>query len=260
MKSPLRYPGGKSRAAKIIMKYFPKIDEMCSPFMGGGSIEIACAEKGIRVHAYDIFEPLNCFWEYLLKDADALYAEVEKLHPMTRDQFYEYQKTNANMPDSIERAAMFYALNRSSFSGSTLSGGWSPQHPRFNKSNMETLRNLKLPNLTVEHLDCLEAIKKHKDLFLYLDPPYLLEQQNQNKLYGVQGSTHQGFNHQGLFDLLKDRDNWIMSYNNGAEIMEMYKDFKIIEPQWAYGMSKDKKAKEALIFSKNIDPDAFLPF
>jgi DNA adenine methylase len=259
-KSPLRYPGGKSRGAKIIMKHFPRMTQMCSPFMGGGSIEIACAASGIRVYGYDIFEPLNCFWHYLLKDPKALHAEVKKLHPMSPEQFKTYQKTNATMPDSIERAAMFYALNRASFSGSTMSGGMSPDHPRFNDSNMKTLLNFNQPNLTVEYMDCLDAIKKHSELFLYLDPPYLLEQTTQNKLYGVQGSTHKGFDHQSLFDLLKDRPNWIMSYNNGAEILEMYKDFKIIEPEWAYGMSEDKSANEALIFSHDLDPTNFFSF
>jgi DNA adenine methylase len=257
MKSPLRYPGGKSRAAKIIKLYFPtEIKEMCSPFFGGGSIELSCAAEGIRVHGYDIFDPLVCFWKYLLEDRKALHAEVKKLHPMSPKQFIEYQAKNPVMPDSIQRAAMFYALNRGSFSGSTLSGGRSPDHPRFNDSNMETLLAADLPTLSVNKLDCLEALDRHPNIFVYLDPPYLLEQQQQNKLYGVNGSTHSGFDHKALFDKLKNRSNWIMSYNNSPEIMEIYKDFEILEPQWSYGMSKNKSANEALIFSKDIDSAA----
>ena len=57
MKSPLRYPGGKSRAVKTLMEFIPDdCGELCSPFLGGGSFELALAEKGITVHAYDGFK------------------------------------------------------------------------------------------------------------------------------------------------------------------------------------------------------------
>jgi DNA adenine methylase len=251
-KSPLRYPGGKSRAAKKILPHFPEVSEMVSPFVGGGSIEIALAAKGVRIHGYDIFDPLVCFWKYLLEDRKALHAEVKKLHPMSPKQFIEYKAKNPVMPDSIQRAAMFYALNRASFSGSTMSGGMSLGHGRFNDSNMETLLDFYQPTLTVEHADCLQALDRHPDTFAYLDPPYLLEQQKQNKLYGVNGSTHSGFDHQALFDKLKDRSNWIMSYNNSETINSLYSGFTIFEPKWAYGMSSIKTSNEVLIFSRDL--------
>jgi len=40
-RSLLCYPGGKTRARKEIIQYFPKgITQMLSPFLGGGSIEL----------------------------------------------------------------------------------------------------------------------------------------------------------------------------------------------------------------------------
>ena len=49
-KSPLRYPGGKSRAVKIISEHIRKdTTQICSPFFGGGSLEIHWAQNGIRV-------------------------------------------------------------------------------------------------------------------------------------------------------------------------------------------------------------------
>ncbi|MBT7252518.1 MAG: DNA adenine methylase, partial [Candidatus Nitrosopelagicus sp.] len=51
IKSPLRYPGGKSRAVKEIWKYIEPLEPktLCSPFFGGGSLEIFCAQQGIKV-------------------------------------------------------------------------------------------------------------------------------------------------------------------------------------------------------------------
>tara|TARA_R110002051_G_scaffold164698_1_gene235638 strand:+ start:32 stop:1108 length:1077 start_codon:yes stop_codon:yes gene_type:complete len=67
MKTPLRYPGGKSRAVKVILPLIPEdCGELCSPFLGGGSIEIAASERGMTVYGYDVFAPLIWFWEELL--------------------------------------------------------------------------------------------------------------------------------------------------------------------------------------------------
>lgn len=256
IKSPLRYPGGKSRAVKHISQYIPTITSMVSPFFGGGSIEIAQATKGVEVKGYDIFDPLVCFWKYQLGDRQGLYDAIQKLHPMSKEQFSHYQTVNPTLPDGVEKAAMFYALNRASFSGSTMSGGMSIGHDRFNASNMETVLNFTVPSLSVEHGDFAYSITKNPDAFLYLDPPYLL-QGAANSLYGNKGSTHRGFNHGDLFDLVKDRPNWIMSYNGGDGIKQRYADFHMTTPQWSYGMTKDRQAtasNEVLIFSRDYDP------
>ena len=68
-----------------------------------------------------------------------------------------------------------------------------------------------------------------------------------NNLYGKNGDTHSGFDHEGLFNLLNKRKGWLLSYNNTPEIREMYKDYKIIEAEWAYGMNKSKESSEILI-------------
>ena len=46
LKSPLRYPGGKSRAIKVLMPFFPQdFDELAEPFFGGGSVGLYLAQK-----------------------------------------------------------------------------------------------------------------------------------------------------------------------------------------------------------------------
>lgn len=59
-KSPLRYGGGKTLAVGLILEYFPDdIKRLVSPFMGGGSVEIASAIKlGLEVKAFDVFDIL----------------------------------------------------------------------------------------------------------------------------------------------------------------------------------------------------------
>ena len=69
----LRYPGGKFRGAKKIFEFIPAdTKEICSPFLGGGSVELLCANNGMKVYGYDRFLPLVDFWNCLIKKPDEL--------------------------------------------------------------------------------------------------------------------------------------------------------------------------------------------
>jgi len=245
MKSPLRYPGGKTRAVKHILPHIPEdITELCSPFLGGGSLELAVADRGTQVYGYDIFQPLTNFWHHLLRTpmslsilADCYRTTNGVLRGLTRHDFLQFKKDLMSKPaTSIVDAAKFYALNRSSFSGATLSGGYSKQaaYKRFTNSSILRLWKFEVYNFEVEKAGFKESIPKHPDAFLYCDPPYMLEKNN--NLYGKNGDTHAGFDHEGLFNLLNERKGWVLSYNNSPQIREMYKDYQIIEAEWAYGM------------------------
>ena len=244
MKSPLRYPGGKTRAVKHILPHIPKgIKEFCSPFFGGGSLELAVADRGIPVNGYDNFQPLTNFWHHLLRTpmslsilSDSYRTSNGTLRGLTRQDFLQFKQDLMSAPaKTITDAAKFYALNRSSFSGATLSGGYSKQaaYKRFTNSSILRLWTFEAYNLEVRKSDFKQSIPAHPDAFLYCDPPYLLEK---NNLYGKNGDTHAGFDHEGLFNLLNERKGWVLSYNNSPQIREMYKDYQIIEAEWAYGM------------------------
>ena len=76
--------------------------------------------------------PLVEFWQYVLDDAYYVSKLVEKYYPISKEKFKELQQNYHKCKTKEERAAIFYVLNRCSFSGSTLAGGMSKNHPRFN--------------------------------------------------------------------------------------------------------------------------------
>lgn len=257
IRSPLRYPGGKSRAVETLLPLIPRgTQSLCAPFFGGGSIELACVARGMKVYGYDLFRPLVDFWREAIKDPVRLTREVRRFYPLSRERFYDLQKRHQNLQDPLERAAVFYVLNRASFSGSTLSGGMSPGHPRFTESSLQRLADFKAPGLKVARGDFRKTIPKHADDFLYLDPPYLIS----NTLYGVKGDTHRDFPHEELRELLVEREGWILSYNNCSEILYLYRGFPVVFPEWKYGMSNDKSSKEVLIFSKDLKKQVALKY
>ncbi|MDR0693158.1 MAG: DNA adenine methylase [Puniceicoccales bacterium] len=249
IKSPLRYPGGKSRAVPFIVdEYLGGQKTLCSPFIGGGSIEIELARRGTTVYAYDTFEPLVFFWQELLRDPKNLAARIGPYFPLEKSKFYELQQSILEIEDKKEMAAVFFVLNRSSFSGTTLSGGMSPGHPRFTPTSIERVANFCIKNLKVERMDFRESIPLHGNDFLYCDPPYLIKQ----RLYGNKGDMHANFNHAALADLLKSRDRWLLSYNDSYEARKMYDGYPVVVPTWTYGMGKNKKSNEILILSRDF--------
>lgn len=245
-RSPLRYPGGKSRAVRTIYELLPDIKHLVSPFFGGGSVELYCATQGIKVHGADAFKPLVEFWKQALRNPVRLAEQVSKFLPLQKETFYAMQQELREVKDSMQLATKFFVLNRASFSGTTLSGGMSPGHPRFTASAIERLQNFRVKNLTVKFADYRKTIQANPDKFLYLDPPYAIKSDN---LYGHRGDMHKGFDHEELAAILKSRSGWILSYNNSPEITRLYQGYDIIEPNWTYGMSNNKKSREALILS-----------
>ena len=125
----------------------------------------------------------------------------------------------------------------------------SPGHPRFTESSIERLRDFRADNFTIDYADFRDAIAKHGDAFLYLDPPYV----NGQALYGVKGDTHKDFNHQALAGILYQRDRWLMSYNDCDTIRELYNGYPILSVEWIYGMSKDKQSNEVLVLSRDLE-------
>ena len=156
--------------------------------------------------------------------------------------------------DGLEQAAAYFSINRCSFSGATLSGGFSSQSmkSRFTESSIGRLEKLDTSKLSMEKLDGVEFIEKYWNedddtLFFFVDPPYYLNKGS--NLYGNNGDMHKDFDHNKLFDTLKYKNRWMLTYNDCEYIRNLYKEFKIIDASWAYGMNKTKKSSEIIILS-----------
>ena len=87
MKTPLRYPGGKSRAVPKLCQWLPvNITEYREPFLGGGSMAIEMTKRfpDLPIWVNDLYKPLYLFWLALRDDGDYLYDQLIQLkqrHP-----------------------------------------------------------------------------------------------------------------------------------------------------------------------------------
>ena len=250
-KSPLRYPGGKSLAVGLIIEYFPdNLKRLISPFIGGGSVEIAAAvELGIEVKAYDIFDILVNFWQIAIKDKNSLCNELLKLKPTKqiyktiKDELKSHWTKEVKL-DSLMLARDYYFNFNLSYGPGFL--GWMSSiyedEAKYLKG-VEKISSLNLENLSVECSSFEKAFKLYPSDFFYLDPPYFLS--GDSKMFrGIYPQRnfpihHNGFNHELLAKLLKaHKGKFILSYNDCGWVRETYKEFKILEPKWQYTMGQ----------------------
>lgn len=262
-KSPLRYPGGKTRACKtlddILLQYYNinEFNTIVSPFLGGGSFEFYIQNKyNLNIKANDKFTPLYNFWRSCKLNKQPLCdALTTKLDTIDKATFIELRKKIMNEIDILQQSIMYFIINRSSFSGATLSGGFSAEaaKKRFTQSSINRINQLDLKHFSIYNLDFeefIEANQSNKHL-LFLDPPYYLEKKS--KLYGNNGNMHNKFDHDKLYNYISKKSNWIMTYNNCDYIKQLYKDFILIETSWSYGMNKSKKSSELVIIGKKVN-------
>jgi len=260
-KSPLRYPGGKTRACKILDSVLEKnfdmneFTDLVSPFFGGGSFEFYLQNKYNKpLIVNDKFTPLFHFWSQIKVNKTELCKELKKINTVTKDDFSSYRSSILKLENEpLKQATQYFIINRCSFSGATLSGGFSEEasKKRFTPSSITRIENLDLSNLTIYNVDFTDFINTHttETSFLFLDPPYYLEKSN---LYGNNGDMHENFDHQKLFDTIKTKQNWLITYNNCDYIKKMYKDYIILPVSWAYGMNTSKESSEIIILSKMV--------
>lgn len=257
-KSPLRYPGGKTRACKlldvILNEHFniTSFNNIVSPFFGGGSFEFYIQNKyKLNILANDKFTPLYNFWTICKLNKIKLCEELyKKIDTIEKTDFTNFRSNIMNEKDNIAQSIMYFIINRCSFSGATLSGGFSPEasKKRFTKSSIDRINKLNLTHFEICNLDFEDFINNNNNNsanLIFLDPPYYLKKKS--KLYGKNGDMHVDFDHNKLYKCLSTKKNWLMTYNNCDYIKKLYKDFKIIETSWSYGMNKSKKSSEIVI-------------
>ena len=274
LKTPLRYPGGKSRACTKMDTYFPDLrnyDEFREPFLGGGSVAIHITKKypSLDIWVNDLYEPLVNFWQQLQMFGNDLKKELVdcKLAYNTPDlarELFLKSKEHINDKDmsNFDRAVAFYIVNKCSFSGLTESSSFSPQasNSNFSMRGIEKLpeysKLIEKWSITNYSYDYLMA-DGNKGAFMYLDPPYDIK----DNLYGNKGSMHKGFDHDKFAADCDANDmDQLVSYNSDQLVKDRFKNWNAAEFDLTYTMRsvgeymrEQKQRKELLLFNYGIE-------
>ena len=268
-KTPLRYPGGKSRACVKLETFLPDLRdyrEFREPFLGGGSVAIHITKKypHLDIWVNDLYEPLVNFWKTLQDDGYKMFKRLQELKSRYPDQesarglFLEAKElVNDHSISPLFRACSFYVINKCSFSGLTESSSFSRQasDSNFSMRGIEKLpgytqiiENWKITNISYEKL-----LTDNRDTFTYLDPPYDIK----DNLYGKKGDMHKSFDHD-VFASNCDRfiGPQLISYNSSQLVKERFKTWEAGEFGLTYTMRsvgeymrEQKERKELVLFN-----------
>ena len=250
--SPLRYAGGKSLAVGYIAERIPQdIDRVVSPFIGGGSVEIACAnELGLEVVAYDLFDILCTYWQVQLSDPGALTARLREWAPAqetyreVKERLRAHWKGEVALGDQVEVAAHYWFNHNLSYGPGFL--GWMSRiykDPVRYERLLGRVKSFACPSLEVRQGSFEETIPQHDGDFLYCDPPYYLDGDSRmfRGIYPQRNFPvhHDRFDHTALRELLgQHQGGFILSYNDCSAIREMYAGYPIVEVGWQYTLGQ----------------------
>ncbi len=264
LKTPLRYPGGKSKAIKTLSQWYPKnISEYREPFIGGGSIAIDITKRYPRIPIWinDLYIPLYNFWIQLRDNGDELSERVleekqntldagdpEKITARAKDLFNQC-KEEIDSYNYLEQAVAFFIMNKCSFSGLTENSTFSQT---ASNSNFSLVGAHKLKDFSklirywkITNLDYSEVMNSYAtgDAFVFLDPPYDIK----DFLYGKNKEMHKSFNHDRFAgEVYKCKSKFMVTYNLNDRLCELYKNYNLKEWKLRYSMAHrgDKGTEE----------------
>ncbi len=249
IKSPLRFPGGKSRAVNQILSLIPPFSEYREPMVGGGSVFFRVKQlyPDRRYWINDINAELYCFWKTLQTDPNSLVQAVREIKEKATDGrslFYSLLERYGTGTE-LERAVRFFVLNRITFSGTVDSGGYSEQafHARFTLSSIRALEMAHhvLNHTTITNLDYAEVVTAPgEDVFVFLDPPYYSAADS--RLYGKRGRLHTEFDHERFASVIQACPHrWLITYDDCPAVRRLFRDACIVEWELQYGMNNYKQ-------------------
>ena len=278
LKTPLRYPGGKSRAIKKLDPNLPKqFKEFREPFLGGGSmaLHVTQTRPGTKVWVNDAYYNLYNFWVQLRDKGPALHQELASIKtpieyvskPLRKKKVDKSQwdksiidnidkhralfnkaKEEISTVDDFTKAVYFFILNKCSFSGLGESSSFSEQasEQNFSMTGIDKLpeysKLIKRWTITNFDYDFLLKAKGEDDCLVFLDPPYDIK----DDLYGKNGNMHSGFDHMRFYeDVVKCKHDWMITYNSNEVLRKRFSDYYFNDWDLTYTMRSSKTYTEA---------------
>ena len=250
--SPFRWAGGKFYARKIIEAYIPDHDYYIEPFLGGGSVFFHKDKTDSWLNDFDK-NLINCYKNIknnVVELIDYLDGEVATKE---RHGFYKNEFQPAN---SLERAARYYYLNRTSYSGimkeANCYWGYGEKYSmrpenwgRQLTKNHKKLQGTKLTSLDFEEI--FDNLPTDKNIFIFLDPPYY--NADQNKFYAESFTLEDHERLSARLKKLSKKVKFLLTYDNSIEVRELYSwANQVNEHEWNYVIARtdDQKLNKKL--------------
>jgi DNA adenine methylase len=235
------------------------------PYAGGAgaALTLLFLEKVDSIIINDFDRAIYSFWKSILTNTNEFIDRVMSVD-LTMNEWYRQREIYRDKKSKqLDLGFATFFMNRTNRSGIieggpiggvNQTGNWLID-ARFNREGLsERIENIasyksRIRVTNKDGIDLLKEVKKEKEIFVYLDPPYY-----------VKGSClylnhYQQNNHTNLANFLNksNRLNWVMTYDNVPEIKNLYPDRKVFDFSLNYHVDLPKLGKEVLILSDKIE-------
>jgi len=249
----LKWVGGKSREAKLIISYFPRkedVDVYFEPFVGAGSclLEYRPSKFVINDVNYDlmrVYRALRYSSKTFLEELEALVETYKSLDFNGKQDFYYQIRSKFNDTNLLRTAHDFYFLISFSYNGlcrynskGELNSPWGKDTVRFNlEAKRLSLENIasylqeggvqdKVMLMGDYYKQFYGCNRGRPEDFVYFDPPY-------HETYNSYDKTlvKEPFDQLTFFNrcIKNTQSRWLVTNSGTSFIRDLYKDFTIID-------------------------------
>lgn len=237
------------------------------PYAGGCGVALDLLYSGycknIHINDYDL--AIYSFWKSVT-DQTEKFLRILYDTPVTIDEWHKQKNVLAN-PDDHDLLTYGFAaffLNRTNRSGILKGGviggknqdGNYKLNARYNKANLsKRIEKIGLykDRINVYNKDALQLLNQvdsflPEDSLIYLDPPYYVKGQGLYRNFYVH-DDHVEICHA----LGKVKTKWIVSYDNCAEIKEIYSGYRQEDYALNYSAYYKIKGSEVMIYCSDVE-------
>ena len=268
--SPLRYPGGKGKLAPfmglMINKMNIKNGTYIEPFAGGAGGALMLLMEGyvddIVINDYD--KAIYSVWRAIISEPENLVDRILDT-PINIDEWKKQKEiyVEQNKKYSLDLAFATFFLNRTNRSG-ILKGGPIGGFEQTGNYGIDARYNAEK---LVERIRAVAKYKKHIKVYnkeivsfiesvlpnygqnsmTYFDPPYF------NKGPELYKNFFDKEDHAKIAQLILNGvpGNWIITYDDTPEIIELYKQQCIRRYDLNYSAANTGKSSEVIVFNDN---------
>lgn len=268
-KSPLRYPGGKSKLAnylkQLILNCDFKIVNYVEPFAGGSAIALDLLITGVvdRIFLNDLDIAIYSLWFVILNNTDELIDKIRtteiNVDNWRTQKMILNNKENANILDLGFATLFLNRTNRSGILKANPIGGVNQNGSykmdcRFNKERIikqiQVIASHK-ENITLSNQDAKKYIdeldKKISNAFFYLDPPYV------SKGHQLYTNSYNESDHIDLFKQISILKNtWFVTYDDCKLIEILYSKYRQNKFTLNYSVETKRKGTEIAIYCNQL--------
>lgn len=267
--SPLRYPGGKSQLAPLVLEILRENNlhggVYAEPFAGGAGIAWKLLLNGdvSEVWINDLDRAIFSFWSVAVYDPDPLCERLLAVR-VTMEEWARQRSVlgdvNASLQDLAFATIFLNRTNRSGILKGGVIGGKEQRGDyrldcRFNRAELvekiRRIHNLR-DVITVSNLDAEQCLRNwNKALprrgIINIDPPYYVQGRDlYMSFYGHE-------NHVSLAkQITKMRAPWMLTYDDVVPIQQIYSGVTQYKLRLTYYAQIKRKASELLLLSPQL--------